>query len=67
MGIIINVDRKAVRVFSSAPIAKRYDVFTVETSDDVCIVLKSLINAQRTAQNGFPSQACLSLFISFFI
>ena len=48
--------QEAVRVFTSAPIAKRYDVFTVETSDGVCILLKGLINKHRSSLNGFPSQ-----------
>ncbi|KAF3449268.1 hypothetical protein FNV43_RR09996 [Rhamnella rubrinervis] len=48
--------QRAVRVFSSAPIAKIYDVFTLETVDGVCVVLRGFINKQRTTENGFPSE-----------
>lgn len=47
-----------MRVFSSAPIAKRYDTFTVETVDGICVIIKGFINKQRTTDNGFPSEAC---------
>ncbi|XP_048320508.2 kinetochore-associated protein KNL-2 homolog isoform X2 [Ziziphus jujuba] len=49
-------EQRAVRVFSSAPIAKRYDTFTVETVDGICVIIKGFINKQRTTDNGFPSE-----------
>ncbi|XP_062095662.1 kinetochore-associated protein KNL-2 homolog isoform X2 [Humulus lupulus] len=57
--------QEAVRVFTSAPIAKRYDVFTLETADDVCIILKGLINKHRTTLNGFSSQFSKSFMFGF--
>ncbi|XP_038882905.1 kinetochore-associated protein KNL-2 homolog isoform X2 [Benincasa hispida] len=45
-----------VRIFSSAPIVKRYDVFTLETADGICVILKGFINKLRTADNGFTPQ-----------
>lgn len=47
--------KQAIRVFTSAPILKRYDVCTVETSDGICVILDGLINKARTLENGFPS------------
>ncbi|KAM6557524.1 hypothetical protein CsatB_004543 [Cannabis sativa] len=57
--------QEAVRVFTSAPIAKRYDVFTLETTDNVCISLKGVINQHRTTLNGFPSQVSRSFLFGF--
>ncbi|KAI3465984.1 hypothetical protein Pfo_022647 [Paulownia fortunei] len=48
-------EKQAMRVFSSAPILKRYDVFTIETTDGICVILKGFINKARTVENGFPS------------
>ncbi|KAI9153284.1 hypothetical protein LWI28_008831 [Acer negundo] len=42
-----------MRVFTSAPIVKRYDIFTLETADGICIILKGFINKSRTKENGF--------------
>ncbi|XP_062005670.1 uncharacterized protein LOC133722824 [Rosa rugosa] len=44
------------RVFYSAPISKKYDVFTLETTDGVCIILDGIINKQQTIANGFPEE-----------
>lgn len=56
-----------MRVFSSAPIVKRYDVFTLETADGICVLLKGFINKLRTNDNGFPSTVpCSFLFCSIF-
>ncbi|CAK9319994.1 unnamed protein product [Citrullus colocynthis] len=45
-----------VRVFSSAPIVRRYDVFTLETADGICVILQGFINKLRTTDNGFTAQ-----------
>ncbi|KGN54235.1 kinetochore-associated protein KNL-2 homolog [Cucumis sativus] len=45
-----------VRVFSSAPIVKRHDVFTLETADGICVVLKGFLNKLRATDNGFTPQ-----------
>ncbi|KAL7248312.1 hypothetical protein ACSBR2_003095 [Camellia fascicularis] len=49
-------EQQAVRVFSSAPILKRYDVFTLETVDGIFVLIKGFINKDRTKENGFPSE-----------
>lgn len=54
--MVFNFRQEARRLFSSAPISKIYDVFTLETSDGVCIILKGVINKQLTIQNGFPDE-----------
>ncbi|XP_007027063.2 PREDICTED: uncharacterized protein LOC18597787 isoform X2 [Theobroma cacao] len=47
---------EAVRLFTSAPIVKRYDVFTLETADGICVCIKGFINRHRTEENGFSSE-----------
>ena len=49
-----------VRVFSSAPIVKRFDVFTLETADGICVVLKGFINKLRTTDSGFTAEVWMS-------
>ncbi|KAL8477651.1 hypothetical protein ACS0TY_029816 [Phlomoides rotata] len=51
-------EKQAVRVFSSSPILTRYDVFTLETTDGICVILNGLINKDCTVGNGFPSHVC---------
>lgn len=53
-----------MRVFSSAPIHRRYDVFTLETTDGICVIIKGFMNKARTVENGFPSEVCLYNFFS---
>ncbi|XP_057773653.1 kinetochore-associated protein KNL-2 homolog isoform X2 [Salvia miltiorrhiza] len=47
--------KQAMREFTSAPILKRYDAFTIETTDGICVILKGFINKARTLEHGFPS------------
>ncbi|KAA0032623.1 hypothetical protein IC582_020219 [Cucumis melo] len=54
-----------VRVFSSAPIVKRHDVFTLETADGICVVLKGFINKLRTTDNGFTPQVFKHFLFGF--
>lgn len=56
---ITSGEKQAVRVFSSAPILKRYDVFTLETVDGICVIIQGFINKALTQQNGFPSEEVL--------
>ncbi|KAL3536384.1 hypothetical protein ACH5RR_004845 [Cinchona calisaya] len=53
---ILHREQQALRVFSSAPILKRRDLFNLETADGVWIIIKGLINKARTEENGFPSE-----------
>ncbi|MQL87308.1 hypothetical protein Taro_019833 [Colocasia esculenta] len=59
------LDKKAVRIFKSALIVKRYDGYTIETADGITVRIQGLINASRTHQNGFPSEACNHFRIGF--
>ncbi|KAM7468094.1 hypothetical protein LguiB_015656 [Lonicera macranthoides] len=43
------------RLFSSAPILKIHDVFTLETTDGICVILEGFINKAHTKENGFTS------------
>ena len=47
-----------MRVFVSAPVTKRYDLFSLETADGIYIIIKGFINEQRTLENGFPPEVC---------
>ncbi|XP_057972301.1 kinetochore-associated protein KNL-2 homolog [Malania oleifera] len=57
--------QQAVRVFASAPITKRHDVFTLETADGICVIIKGIINKFRTNQNGFPSEVFSQFVLGF--
>jgi hypothetical protein len=65
--IIKNFRKKPVRVFHSAAITKRYDVFTLQTADGVNVLLQGYINRTLTVENGFSSQVFFFLFYSMFI
>lgn len=52
---ITSREKQAVRVFS-APILRRYDVFTLETVDGVCVLIQGFMNKAQTAANGFPPE-----------
>lgn len=58
--------KQAVRVFSSAPILKRYDIFTLETVDGVCVIVQGFINKTLTEENGFSSEACEDIHLNLF-
>lgn len=49
---------EAMRVFVSAPIIKRYDVFSLETADGVYVIISGFINQERTRENGFAPEVC---------
>ncbi|KAK1396549.1 hypothetical protein POM88_006412 [Heracleum sosnowskyi] len=55
----------AVRVFSSSPILRRHDVFTLETTDGIYVSILGLINKIRTEENGFPSEVFKCFFFGF--
>ncbi|XP_009787991.1 uncharacterized protein [Nicotiana sylvestris] len=56
---------QAMRVFSSAPILKVFDVFTLETIDGICVVLKGFINKTHSEENGFPSEVFEQFLFGF--
>ncbi|CAI9106255.1 OLC1v1005378C3 [Oldenlandia corymbosa var. corymbosa] len=49
-------ENQAVRVFYTAPILRRLDVFTVETVDDTCVILNGFLDKAKTQESGFPSE-----------
>ncbi|KAF9683813.1 hypothetical protein SADUNF_Sadunf04G0053200 [Salix dunnii] len=51
-----SLEKKPVRVFHSAAITKRYDVFTLQTADGVTVLLHGYINRTLTVENGFSSK-----------
>ncbi|URE08930.1 hypothetical protein MUK42_35300 [Musa troglodytarum] len=55
----------ATRLFSSAPIIKRNDAYTLETADGVTVVVQGMINKERTKDNGFPLEVCNHFLIGF--
>lgn len=57
--------KQAVRVFSSAPILRRYDVFTLETVDGICVIFQGFINKTLTKENGFSSEVCEDIHLIF--
>ncbi|KAJ4704722.1 hypothetical protein OWV82_021591 [Melia azedarach] len=58
-------EQQAMRVFTSAPIVKRYDVFTLETADGIYVVIKGFINKSHTMENGFPSEVFSHFMFGF--
>ncbi|KAG6692990.1 hypothetical protein I3843_10G136000 [Carya illinoinensis] len=58
-------EQQAVRVFSSAPVVKRYDMFTLETADGICVFIKGFMNKLRTSDNGFPSEVFSPFLFGF--
>ncbi|KAK7393308.1 hypothetical protein VNO78_21860 [Psophocarpus tetragonolobus] len=47
---------EAMRVFVSAPVVKRHDVFSLETADGKCVIISGFINEKRTLENGFTPE-----------
>uniref|UniRef100_A0A7N1A558 SANTA domain-containing protein n=1 Tax=Kalanchoe fedtschenkoi TaxID=63787 RepID=A0A7N1A558_KALFE len=59
------INERAVRVFNSAPVVKRYSFFTVETADGVYVFLQGFINRLRTAEGGFSSEVFKDFLFGF--
>ena len=55
-----------MRVFVSAPIVKRYDVFSLETADGKYVIINGFINEQRTLENGFSAEVCSICHLAIF-
>ncbi|KAK8512277.1 hypothetical protein V6N13_097072 [Hibiscus sabdariffa] len=58
-------ESKAFRLFTAAPIVKRYDVFTLQTADGICVCIRGFINKQRTIENGFSSEVLSRFYFGF--
>ncbi|XP_038998755.1 kinetochore-associated protein KNL-2 homolog [Hibiscus syriacus] len=60
-----SIGSKAFRLFTSAPIVKAYDVFTLQTADGICVCIRGFINEQRTIENGFSSEVFTYFYFGF--
>ncbi|GMI96504.1 hypothetical protein HRI_003319700 [Hibiscus trionum] len=60
-----SMESKAFRLFTSAPIVKRFDLFTLQTADGICVCIRGSINEQRTIENGFSSEVFTHFYIGF--
>ncbi|KAL6145154.1 hypothetical protein ACLB2K_055842 [Fragaria x ananassa] len=54
------------RVFYSAPICKKHDVFTLETTDGVIISLNGTFNKQQAIASGFPDEVAMHFQLGFY-
>nr|XP_029121533.1 LOW QUALITY PROTEIN: uncharacterized protein LOC105048999 [Elaeis guineensis] len=57
--------QQAIRVFTSAPIAKRYDAYTLETEDGITVIIQGMINKALAHDNGFPPEVCNRFLVGF--
>ncbi|KAI3867595.1 hypothetical protein MKW98_005972 [Papaver atlanticum] len=58
-------ENRARRVFSSAPITKKYSLIKLKTADGINILLGGTINKSRTLENGFSSEVCSRFLLGF--
>lgn len=58
-------ENRARRVFSSAPITKKYSLIKLKTADGINILLSGTINESRTLENGFSSKVCSRFLLGF--
>ncbi|KAK2455155.1 hypothetical protein QL285_002636 [Trifolium repens] len=56
---------EAAHIFVSAPIIKRYDVFSLETADGIYVITRGFINEKRTLENGFTPQILKGFLYGF--
>ncbi|XP_010490713.1 PREDICTED: uncharacterized protein LOC104768421 [Camelina sativa] len=64
-GIEDPVEKRAVRVFTSSPIIKALDVFTLLASDGIYITLRGFINKERLVKNGFTPEISREFIFGF--
>ncbi|XP_038720911.1 kinetochore-associated protein KNL-2 homolog isoform X2 [Tripterygium wilfordii] len=57
--------QQQMRVFYSAPITRRFDIFTLETADGIYVMIQGLLNKLRTVENGFSSEASSHFLFGF--
>lgn len=53
------------RGFLSAPIVKRHDAVTLQTTDGITITVNGHLNRSRTLSNGFPLKVCNDFVFGF--
>lgn len=53
------LDRKESEIpFTSSPIVKRHDTFTLEAADGVTVKVEGMINRTNTQNSGFSHEVC---------
>ncbi|MED6123951.1 hypothetical protein PIB30_054438 [Stylosanthes scabra] len=65
IGGIASRKEEAVRVFITAPITKRHDLFSLETADGIYILIRGFIDEKRTMDNGFPPEVTNHFLFGF--
>ncbi|KAK9169908.1 hypothetical protein Syun_002048 [Stephania yunnanensis] len=56
---------RPMRLFFSAPIIKRHDLYTLETADGITILIQGSVNRSRMQENGFRPEICNHFLIGF--
>ncbi|XP_023635849.1 uncharacterized protein LOC17881468 [Capsella rubella] len=64
-GIEDSLESRAVRVFTSSPIIKALDVFTLLSSDGIYITLRGFLNKERVVKNGFTPEISREFVFGF--
>ncbi|CAN8257350.1 unnamed protein product [Cochlearia groenlandica] len=60
------METRAVRgVFTSSPIIKAFDAFTLEPSDGICIILRGFFNKERAVECGFLPEISRDIIFGF--
>ncbi|KAG7600913.1 SANT associated [Arabidopsis thaliana x Arabidopsis arenosa] len=60
-----SVETRAMRVFTSSPITKALDVFTLLASDGIYITLRGFLNKERVLKNGFNPEISREFIFGF--
>ncbi|CAH2074448.1 unnamed protein product [Thlaspi arvense] len=63
--IAASVETRAMRVFTSSPIIKAFDVFTLQASDGICITLRGFLNKERVVKSGFIPEISREFIFGF--
>ncbi|PKA62807.1 hypothetical protein AXF42_Ash019390 [Apostasia shenzhenica] len=63
--LAISCRGESVKIFSSGPIVKRHDAYTVEAADGMVIRILGFINKTRTIDNGFSLEVCRIFLTGF--
>ncbi|KAF9596302.1 hypothetical protein IFM89_008828 [Coptis chinensis] len=58
-------ENEGTQIFSSKPIVKRTDTWTLQAADDMTIYITGSINKTRSSENGFSFEVCNRFDIGF--
>ncbi|KFK24709.1 hypothetical protein AALP_AA8G014700 [Arabis alpina] len=59
------VEKRAMRVFTSSPIIKAFDIFTLQASDGICITLQGFLDKKRVVESGFIPEISREFIFGF--